>query len=240
MSIFPKRITSGENCIIHLRFANSCENSEVIKYVLKVISPNNEVVLNINKSMVLGVAGTKNFVREVYYNVNTNKNFLPGKYIVDFYLYCKGIKVESMTKEIDYFNIEKLSYFIDDNNTYITNESDEETEFYVYNDKASIQHYIIKGKDSIILKGTYNYIQYANNKVDVIRKGSEKMYYKNPEYKLKGNKLMNINTNKEYRLTKKEIIYYSNVGNFIESIPLEFKKFIEDEIFLPANAKNII
>ena len=125
MSIFPKKITLGENCIIHLRFANSSENNEVIKYALKVINPSNEVVLNVNKSMILGTADERDFVREIYYNIETNKKFLPGKYIVDFYLYCKGIKVESITKDIDYFNIEKLSYLRDSKNTYIINESTE-------------------------------------------------------------------------------------------------------------------
>ena len=158
MSIFPKKITSGENCIIHLRFANSGGNNEVIKYVLKVTNPNNEVILDINKSMILGVVKDNDFVREIYYNVETNENFMPGKYIVDFHLYCKGIKVESMTKEIDYFNIEKLSYFIDDDSTYITNESSEETEFYIYNNKSKIKHYKINGKDSLVLNGNFNYI----------------------------------------------------------------------------------
>lgn len=240
MSIFPKNITSGENCIIHLRFTNSGVNNEVIKYVLKVINPNNEIVLDINKSMILGVVKDNDFIREIYYNVKTNENFMPGKYIVDFHLYCKGIKVESVTKEIDYFNIEKLSYFLDDDNTYITNESNEETEFFVYNDKSKIKHYKIKGKDSLALNGKFNYIQYANNKIDVIRKKTKQLYYKNPEYKLKDNKLININTKKEYELSNKEFDYYSNVENFIESIPLEFKKLINDGIFLLINERNII
>ena len=175
-----------------------------------------------------------------YYNVETNENFMPGKYIVDFHLYCKGIKVESMTKEIDYFNIEKLSYFIDDDSTYITNESSEKTEFYIYNDKSKIKHYKINGKDSLVLNGNFNYIQYANNKIDVIRKKSKNIYYKNPEYKLKDNKLININTNKEYKLSKKEMNYYNSIGNVIDSIPLDFKKFIKDEIFILIDERNIV
>lgn len=240
MSIFPKKITSGENCIIHLRFANSGDNNEVVKYILKVKNPNNEVILDVNKSMILGMVKDNDFIREIYYNVETNENFLPGKYIINFYLYYKGIKVESVTKEIDYFNIEKLSYFIDDDNTYIINESSEETEFYIYNDKPKIKHYKIKGKDTLVLSGIFNYIQYANNKIDVIRKKSKKVYYKNPEYKLRNNKLININTNKEYKLSKKEINYYINAENFVETIPLEFKKMIKDEIFLLMNERNII
>ena len=149
MSIFPKKITSGESCIIHLRFANSGESNEIVKYILKVINPNNEIVLNINKSMILGIAKDNNFVREIYYDIKTNEDFMPGKYIVDFHLYCKGIKVESMTKETDYFNIEKLSYFIENDNTYIINESKEDIEFYIYNDKSKIKHYKIKGKIKI-------------------------------------------------------------------------------------------
>ena len=227
MSIFPKKITLGENCIIHLKFANSGENNEIIKYVLKVTNPNNEVILDINKSIILGVAEKKDFIREIYYNVQTSENFLPGKYTVDFHLYCKGIKVESITKDIDYFNIEKLSYFRDDANTYIINESSEETEFYVYNDKLKRKHYKISGKDSLILNEKFHYIQYANNKIDVVRKKAKQLYYKNPEYKLKGNKLINIKNNKEYKLSEEEKDYYSSIGNIINSIPLEFKKFIK-------------
>lgn len=240
MSIFPKKITSGENCIIHLRFANSGKNNEIIKYILKVINPNNEVILDINKSMILGIVKDSDFVREIYYDVKTNENFIPGKYIVDFHLYCKGIKVESITKEIDYFNIEKLSYFIENDNTYITNESSEDTEFYIYNDKSKIKHYKIKRKDSIVLEGIFNYIQYANNKIDVIKKRYKNIYYKSPEYKIKSNKLINVNTNKEYKLSKEEINYYSNVGNVIDSIPSDYNRMIEDNVFLSINERNII
>ena len=54
------------------------------------------------------------------------------------------------------------------------------------------------------------------------------------------NKLININTKKEYELSNKEFDYYSNVENFIESIPSEFKKLINDGIFLLTNERNII
>ena len=33
MSIFPKKITLGENCIIHLKFVNHEKNNEVIKTI---------------------------------------------------------------------------------------------------------------------------------------------------------------------------------------------------------------
>lgn len=240
MSIFPKKITSGESCIIHLRFANSGESNEIVKYILKVINPNNEIVLDINKSMILGIAKDNNFVREIYYDVKTNEDFMPGKYIVDFHLYCKGIKVESMTKENDYFNIEKLSYFIENDNTYIINESKEDIEFYIYNDKSKIKHYKIKGKDSLVLNGIFNYIQYANNKIDIINKRSKNVFYKNPEYKIKDNRLINVNTNKEYKLSKEEINYYNNVGNIIDSIPSDYNKMIENGIFLSINERNIV
>lgn len=190
--------------------------------------------------MVLGAADKNDFVREIYYNIETNEKFLPGKYIVDFYLYYNGIKVESITKDIDYFNIEKLSYLRDSKNTYIINESTEETEFFVYSDKSKKKYYKINGKDSIILNEQFHYIQYANNKIDVIRKKSRKLYYKNPEYKLVGNKLINIKNKKEFKLSKKERDYYGSVGNIINFIPIEFKIFIKKEIFLQLDEKNII
>ena len=53
MSIFPKKITLGENCIIHLKFVNHEKNNEVIKYILKVMDPNGKTILNINRNMIL-------------------------------------------------------------------------------------------------------------------------------------------------------------------------------------------
>lgn len=240
MSIFPKKITLGENCIIHLKFVNHEKNNEVIKYILKVMDPNGKTILNINRNMILGGSSENNFVRELYYNVEIGNHFLPGKYIVDFYLYCKGIKVESITKDIDYFNVEKLSYFTDGKYTYIVNESIEETEFYVFDIDNEKKHFKIKGNDSIVLKEKFNYIQYANSKVDVIKEQSKRLYYKNPEYRLIENRLVNIVNNKEYELTDKEKKYYVGVGVIIDFVPIEFNKFIRKNIFLILNERTLI
>ena len=66
------------------------------------------------------------------------------------------------------------------------------------------KYFKIKGNDSIVLKEKFNYIQYANSKVDVIKEQSKRLYYKNPEYRLIENRLVNIVNNKEYELTDKE------------------------------------
>ena len=97
MSIFPKKITLGENCIIHLKFANSGENNEIIKYVLKVTNPNNEVILDINKSIILGVAEKKDFIREIYYNVQTTKfnSQCDSKEAIYIFWICHGMEMRS-------------------------------------------------------------------------------------------------------------------------------------------------
>ena len=99
---------------------------------------------------------------------------------------------------------------------------------------------IMKGNDSIVLKEKFNYIQYANSKVDVIKEQSKRLYYKNPEYRLIENRLVNIVNNKEYELTDKEKKYYVGVGVIIDFVPIEFNKFIRKNIFLILNERTLI
>ena len=77
-------------------------------------------------------------------------------------------------------------------------------------------------------------------KLMLLEKKSQKLYYKNPEYKLVSNKLINIKNKKEFKLSKKERDYYDSVGNIINFIPIEFKIFIKKEIFLQIDERNII
>ena len=39
MSIYPKRISSEENLIIHLRFSNKSKKIQKLKYVLSILNP---------------------------------------------------------------------------------------------------------------------------------------------------------------------------------------------------------
>ena len=44
MSIFPRRLTRGENCIIHLKFTNSSRILKKLHYNLKILNPEGEII----------------------------------------------------------------------------------------------------------------------------------------------------------------------------------------------------
>ena len=94
MSIYPKNISNGENVIIHLRFSNKSKIIQKIRYVLSVIDPDENQVFLKEDNLVLGVE-KEEFVKQLYYSLEIDGNFKPGKYIVQFYLVCKGHIIES-------------------------------------------------------------------------------------------------------------------------------------------------
>ena len=48
MSIFPRRLTRGENCIIHLKFTNSSRILKKLHYNLKILNPNGKIIKDKN------------------------------------------------------------------------------------------------------------------------------------------------------------------------------------------------
>ena len=166
MSIYPKNISNGENVIIHLRFSNKSKIIQKIRYVLSVIDPDENQVFLKEDNLVLGVE-EEEFVKQLYYSLEIDGNFKPGKYIVQFYLVCKGHIIESVTKDNDFFFVEKLEYYYSNEKTVITNISNEKIKFKLH-EGLNIEELTINGKEKIELEGKYDYIEYANNKIDLI------------------------------------------------------------------------
>lgn len=162
MSIFPKHIASGENVIIHLRFNNSKKNTKEITYYLKVFNPNNKIIYDKSDNIIVGY-GDNDYCNEIYHSIMIKNNFVPGKYIVDFYMNINGKKIESITKNNDFFYVEKIKYFKKDNKTIINNMSKEKVKCSLYGlTKKTIE---LNGKEKIELDDSYNLIEYGNNQI---------------------------------------------------------------------------
>lgn len=166
MSIYPKNICNGENLIIHLRFSNKSKNIQKVTYNLSIKNPDKKQIFLKQEDIILGI-NKEEYVKQLYHSIYISNRFKPGKYIVDFYLNCNGHIIESVTKDNDYFYVEKLKYYNFKENTIIINKSNEKTRFKVYNEK-SIDKFVIDGKQKLELKEKYDFIEYANNKVALI------------------------------------------------------------------------
>ena len=167
MSIYPKNISNGENLIIHLRFSNKGRKIQKVRYVLSVSNPNDKQIFLKEDNVILGV-GKDEFIKQLYYSLYINNRFIPGKYIVKFYMICNEHIIDSETKDNDYFYVENFKYYNLNGNTIINNNSDEKTNFKLYKG-TNIEKFTINGKQKLRLKGKYNYIEYANNKIDLIK-----------------------------------------------------------------------
>ena len=86
MSIYPKRVTTGENVIIHLRFQNNGKREELVEYHLDVYNSLDELIFNKIDNILLG---KENYLYEFYISPWTYN--YPGKYKV-FY---KKLKKEN-------------------------------------------------------------------------------------------------------------------------------------------------
>ena len=166
MSIYPRNISNGENLIIHLRFSNKGRKIQKVRYVLSVLNPNEKQIFLKEDDLTLGVENDE-FIKQLYYSLYINSRFIPGKYIVKFYIVCNGHIIESATKDNDFFYVENLKYYNLNDNTIIINNSNEKTDFKLYKG-TNIEKFTINGKQKVRLKEKYNYIEYANNKIDFI------------------------------------------------------------------------
>ncbi len=161
MSIFPKRIVSGENVIIHLRFINSKKNNRLIKYFLNVYNPKKKLIYNFSDDIILGYGN--NYYNEKYHSLMIQNDFIPGKYIVDFYMEVNGKKVDSLTKQNDYFHVEKIDFYKNNNDIILKNMSNEITKCILYgNNKEEI---VLEGNETKRVNDEYQYIEYGNNQI---------------------------------------------------------------------------
>ncbi len=166
MSIYPKRISNGENLIVHLRFSNSGQEIYNVKYVLSVLNPNKKEIFLKEDNIILGT-GKEGFSKNLYYSLYINNKYKPGKYIVNFYMICNGQVINSDTRDNDYFYVEKLKYYNFKDKTVIYNMSNEKTSFILHKGKTS-NEFTINGNEKINLEDKYDYIEYSNNKFDII------------------------------------------------------------------------
>ena len=167
MSIYPKNICKEENVIIHLRFSNKGPKPQMIKYKLDVRDPYEKQVFYKEDDICLGI-DKEEYVKQLYYSLYINDNFKPGKYLVDFCIICNGHIIESITKDNDFFYVESLEYYNSENNTIIENNSPEKARFKVFKE-GIFEEFEIEGKQKMKLKEKYDYIEFANNKFDMIK-----------------------------------------------------------------------
>lgn len=168
MSIYPKRISSEENLIIHLRFSNKSKKIQKLKYVLSILNPNNKQIYFKEDNLILG-SNNEEYIKELYYSFFIDETYIPGKYNVIFYLILNGKKIESVTKDNDFFIVEKLTYYSLKNKTIIINNSYMKTRVKLYG-KEKEEEINIEGNQRKIINHKYDYIEFANNKIDKINK----------------------------------------------------------------------
>ena len=167
MSIYPKNINKRENLIIHLRFSNKGSKPQKVTYKLSINSPDKKEIFYKEEDILLGTDKTE-YVKQLYHSIYISNRFKPGKYIVDFHMICNGHIIESLTKDNDYFYVEDLKYYISKNNTIVVNKSNEKTNFKLYKGGKSEEH-IIDGKQKLKFSEKYDFIEYANNRFDLIK-----------------------------------------------------------------------
>ncbi len=237
MSIYPKNISKGENLIIHLRFSNKGKKNEIVKYKLYVQDPEGTNILKKEKNIYLGVDDDE-FVRQIYYSIHITDKFKPGKYLVKFYLICRGNIIESLTKDTDFFYVEDIKYFNLKGKTYIYNKSPENVNIELYDNNNISKTFNIKGNSTLEIPNSYKYIKYANNKFDIIKE-KKKIYIKNPLIKFNNNKLIDTKYGKEIKLTKEEITEFKLLDDiFYDSKYIS--KFLEKSIILEKTTNTFI
>lgn len=233
ISIYPRKLTKNENCIIHLRFNNFGKNVEVINYLLKIYNPLNKLVFSKKDKVLLGT-DKSNFIKDLYNNITIEDDFIPGKYYVEFIISCKGNKYISTTKETDFFVVEQLDFYIDDNNIlHIFNLSNESIKFILYNEDMNKENFLLDSKSKIELNGKYKFIEYGNNEIFVIKNKRTLYYLKNPNIKVEYGRLIDIMSNKVYSVSEGECLKFKQLENVFDSKNIEseiINKFLDLEI----------
>lgn len=214
MSIYPKKVTKNENVIIHLRFENPENKFEIIKYRLLVSNPNEDIIYKKQDTLLLGSDSDK-YIKQLYHSIHITDEFIPGKYKVIFYLTCRGVKVLSATKDNDFFLVENISIVNKNDNIELINESKEKTECYLYKDNDNQKtKMILNGLEKIIIDKSYKFIEYGNNKIFPICSKNKKCYIKNPDIRIKNDKLINIDNEKKIIITQKDLKRFKSMTNF--------------------------
>lgn len=196
MSIFPRRLTRGENCIIHLKFTNSSRILKKLHYNLKILNPEGEIIKDVSDEFILG-SNKEEFKKEFYYYFNTDLKTELGKYRVIPTFYYNGVKLKSQTSNYDFFLVEEIEYkMVNDKEYSLTNLSQEETrlEFIKHNlGKIEYSDCILKGNetktfefdsDRIFIKYGNNFIKEILKDEDIIYERKYDIFWKNVEDKV--------------------------------------------------------
>ena len=212
MSIFPKRVTYGENVIIHLRFQNKGKVEEIVEYHLDVYNPIQKNIYHCIDSIILGT-NKEGYLYETYKSINVDKSFIPGKYRVNFYLVCRGNIIMSDTKDWDVFYVEDVICYKDKNKIYLCNKSNEYVSVELLGDRS--KRINLKPNEKIILDKNYKYYCYGNNKVFPIGLKNESIYQKKCSIKIEKESLFDIENKKKYDLSNDKLNKYHSLNTFV-------------------------
>lgn len=204
MSIYPKRITSDEQVVIHIKIVNEDIKVKHCKMVTYIVKPNKKITELAQKFFVIS-----NKEKEFYFTYVPKKNDIPGKYLVKTNLYTNGNISHSLTSKNDFFYIDKLSILsVDEDKDNLTisikNKSSEKTPFELF-DNDNTKKDIIDGlneKKYMFKKSNFPIVLcYANNYCENISKTVE-VYAKKQDYKWRvdNNNLIVYNEKKSYVL----------------------------------------
>ncbi len=172
MSIVPKRVSLGENVLIHICFRNIEGIFRKLKYESFVVSPSGKKfhVLRLREKIVPPkiwgcTAYTFNeFFQHEYHVLKIKKNFEIGKYKVDLSVWENNRVSHSQSYRYDYFFVEKITVKrIKKTMFSIKNESRAPCPIRVHY-KFKHKHLLLKGQETRILKDPF-FLIYANNDV---------------------------------------------------------------------------
>lgn len=170
MSIFPKKITKGENVVIHVRLINFSVLPLPVFLNIYIENPKNnykKVLLNNHPFIIPPKKREKDkeSIIDKYFLFSTsNKNPL-GKYKCFTNIILFGRKEKSLTIKDDYFLIEKVEIYKKDNFILFKNLSNIPVEIEIYYiDKVIYKK--IKGSGTIrTIKNNFIYARYANGEL---------------------------------------------------------------------------
>lgn len=186
MSIFPRKLTRGENCIIHLKFENTGKKPKNIYYNLTILDPNGEKVEDITNNLLLGCDNNE-FKKELYYCFKTNKDTILGKYRVIPTFFYDGMKYKSKTSNFDYFlveeinveNVAKNEFLLYNISLYATN-----IKILEKNGDNIISHEVtLKSHERLKLKSEakQKFIMYGNNYIEQLINNEDIIYMRDPK-----------------------------------------------------------
>lgn len=197
MSIFPRKLTRGENCIIHLKFENTGKKPKKILYNLTILDPNGDKVTDISDKFLLNCDSNSIFKKELYYSFNTSQNTALGKYRVIPTFYYDGMKYRSRTSNFDYFLVEEINVESIGNNEFLLkNESPYRANILLKENKHNncfINNIVLEGyeKRKIKTDAEQKFIMYGNNYLkelfdieDIVYMRNSKMFWKKNKEKI--------------------------------------------------------